>query len=79
MHLATTAITVCNFGGEVRTTTNYSNYRVQFWGKVRTAKWIWDSSKFYSIKPKLDIELFVDFCVFISFCMMWSQYAEANF
>ena len=31
---------------------------------VITAKWIWDSSIFYSIKPKLDMWLFVDFCVF---------------
>ena len=29
-----------------------------------TAKWIWDSSIFSSIKPKLDIGLFFDFCVF---------------
>ena len=27
----------------------------------------WDSAKFYSIKPKLDIGLFVDFCVFTCF------------
>ena len=35
-----------------------------------TAWWIWDSSKFYPIKPKLDIGLFVEFCVFTSFCMI---------
>ena len=33
---------------------------------------IWDSSTFYLIKPELDIGLFVDFCVFTSFCMMCS-------
>ena len=32
-----------------------------------TAKWIWDSSIFSSIKPKLDMGLFVDFCVFTCF------------
>ena len=32
-----------------------------------TAWWIWDSSKFYPIKPKLDIGLFVEFCVFTCF------------
>ena len=37
-----------------------------------TAEWIKDSSIFYSIQPKLDIGLFVDFCVF-TFCMMWSK------
>ena len=34
---------------------------------LSTAKSIWDSSIFYSIKPKLDIRLFVDFCVFTCF------------
>ena len=32
-----------------------------------TTKWIWDSSIFSSIKPKLDMTLFVDFCVFTCF------------
>ena len=27
--------------------------------KIDTAKWIWDSSILSSIKPKIDIELFV--------------------
>jgi hypothetical protein len=32
-----------------------------------TAEWIWDSSIFSSIKPILDMGLFVDFCVFTCF------------
>jgi len=32
-----------------------------------TAKWIWDSSISSSIKPKIDIGLFVDFWVFTCF------------
>ena len=32
-----------------------------------TAKWKWDSSISSSIKPKVDIGLFVDFCVFSCF------------
>ena len=32
-----------------------------------TAKWIWDISIFSSIKPKLNMGLFVDFCVFTCF------------
>ena len=31
---------------------------------ISTAKWIWDSFIFSSIKPKLNMGLFVDFCVF---------------
>ena len=34
---------------------------------ISTAKWIWDSFIFSSIKPKLDMGLFVDFCVFTCF------------
>ena len=41
-------------------------------GAHSTAKWIRDCSIFYSIKPKIDIQLFVDFCVFASFCMIWA-------
>ena len=32
-----------------------------------TAKWIWDSFILSLIKPKLDMGLFVDFCVFTCF------------
>ena len=48
----------------------YNNCTFQF-----TAKPIWYSSIFSSIKRKLDIWLFVDFLflpVFTIFCMMWS-------
>ena len=34
---------------------------------VCTVKWMWESSIFPSIKPKLDIGLCVDFCVFTCF------------
>ena len=34
---------------------------------LHTAKWIWDSSIFSRIKPKIDIGLFVDFCIFTCF------------
>ena len=50
--------------------------RWEFWNRTInfpiTAKWIWDSSIFSSIKPKIDIGLFVDFCVFTFFYQFWS-------
>ena len=52
-------------------------YKMDESGKV-TAKWILDSSILSSIKPKIDIGLFVDFSVFTSFCMMWSQNCSAD-
>ena len=49
-----------------------SQYNVHMWCKSKklptkqsnTAKWIWDSSIFSSIKPKHDNQSFVYFCVF---------------
>ena len=41
-----------------------------------TAKWIWDSSIFSSIKPKFDMGLFVDFCVFTYFLPVFAWSAH---
>ena len=41
--------------------------KMKNWSTVVTAKWTWGSSIFSSIKAKLDIGLFVDFCVFTWF------------
>ena len=40
-----------------------------------TAKWIWDSFIFSSIKPKLDMGSFVDFCVFT---WIWLNLPDQN-
>ena len=65
MLLATTAITVCNFGGKCLQLNEYET-----------------APNFIQLLPKLDIELFVDFCVF-AWCdhkivLFWSaeQYSD---
>ena len=37
-----------------------------------TAYWIWGSSIIYSFQPKLDMWLFVDFCVFPRIYLSWT-------
>jgi hypothetical protein len=49
----------------LRTPQKYAQSALWFWHLLSTAKWIWDRSIFSPNKPKLDMGLFVDFCVCI--------------
>ena len=52
----------------------WSNW-ISHQSKNVTAKKIWDSSIFFSIKPKLDMRLFVDFCAVTNF---WLNLLDLN-